>query len=574
MRPGGPGFLHEVTLVISRLLPFRNAGQRGTPTYLLCVLCALCVYNTACLPDAPAYDDNFFLMTTTPTSAYGEPYCDGSRAYNRVLFVDDDVVGGNGSSWSNAYGDLQDAITASSSGTEIWVAAGIYKPTSTTDRTITFNMVDGTGIHGGFAGNERLCAERNVAINVTVLSGDIDGDDTTDANGITTNYTGQAGANSYQVLTVDGLSGAFSGLTVTAGNADAGAPEPTGGGLLQMNRSTITGWQLTFAGNRATTGGAIRNDSGDTVTLADSTFSGNNSTAQAGAFQVGGTATLSDVTLSNNNATTTAGALNVGIGGELTLTRGTFQNNVSGSAGGALRVNQGTASITDSLFSGNSNTSNSGGAVQLQGSTVTIDSTGFIGNASSARAGAIWIINAGTDVNITNSTFTGNTANTNGGALRIDDGSTNLVNVTIAGNTSTTATGGGLSQSGGTVTVSNSILFGNSEGTACGTGVVDLCSTGGTLSVDYSLVNTCGSLTACNSGTGNLSSDPLFLNTGDANGADDTDRTSDDGYSLASTSPAIGTGNNDLFNAAGATATDITGGSRFNGVIDMGAYER
>lgn len=41
--------------------------------------------------------------------------------------------GGNLANWSNAYHDLQDALSNASSGDEIWVAAATYKPSVQTD---------------------------------------------------------------------------------------------------------------------------------------------------------------------------------------------------------------------------------------------------------------------------------------------------------------------------------------------------------------------------------------------------------------------------------------------------------
>ena len=93
-----------------------------------------------------------------------------------VIYVDIDATGADdGTSWSNAFTDLQAALAASASGDEIWVAEGTYLPTDTADRTISFAMKDGVGIYGGFDGTETLRSQRNPAVNVTVLSGDIGG---------------------------------------------------------------------------------------------------------------------------------------------------------------------------------------------------------------------------------------------------------------------------------------------------------------------------------------------------------------------------------------------------------------
>lgn len=46
-----------------------------------------------------------------------------------TFYVNDDVSGADdGSSWTDAYLDLQDALTAAGVGDAIWVAEGLYLP--------------------------------------------------------------------------------------------------------------------------------------------------------------------------------------------------------------------------------------------------------------------------------------------------------------------------------------------------------------------------------------------------------------------------------------------------------------
>lgn len=92
----------------------------------------------------------------------------------QIHYVNSDANGANtGTSWQNAYTDLQSALQASNYGDDIWVAAGTYKPTQGDDRNITFDLPVGVRLAGGFAGTESLFGERDWESNVTVLSGDI-----------------------------------------------------------------------------------------------------------------------------------------------------------------------------------------------------------------------------------------------------------------------------------------------------------------------------------------------------------------------------------------------------------------
>jgi len=113
---------------------------------------------------------------------------------------------GNGTSWSNAAGNIQDMIDKAASGDEVWVAAGTYFPTTQTDASDilsrTFLIKNGVNLYGGFAGNETSIDDRAKSdvdgngkvepwefTNETNLSGKLDG--TTDV-WTQTNFFGQA----------------------------------------------------------------------------------------------------------------------------------------------------------------------------------------------------------------------------------------------------------------------------------------------------------------------------------------------------------------------------------------------
>ena len=579
----------------------------------------LFIASTACLPNTPDYSDNFFLMTTTPYGAYGEPYCDTERTYNRVLFVNNGVIGGDGNSWSSAYGDLQDAITASSSGTEIWVAAGVYYPSSTGDTSANFTLVDGTGIHGGFKGDERLCSARNVSANVTVLSGDIDNNDTTDANGITTTTAGITGTNSLRITRIKSdTTGVLSGLTITATDSTTssrsglrvdgdgaariwsmsffGNNSTNNGPAIRLgNTASATITDSRFSGNTATTnGGAVYLNPNATVTVSNSTFSGNSAATDGGAIGTNTDVSLiiADSTFSGNSATGNGGAIDSNAGTTVTVTNSTFSGNTATSNGGALRGDSGTTIISDSTFTGNTGTVGQG-AVGGTADT-TIDSCVFIGNSTSNNGGAIGGTNTTT---VSNSFFINNTAGNLGGAFSISGGTYDLINLVLSGNTSTSH-GGAINIGGGlsNVEVVNSTIYGNTSGNQgggiriTGTGTHAVYNTiisgnsaptntgiqtgTGTLTVSHSLVQNCTAFTECSGDTTNTDAAPTFVDTSNITGADGAYGTSDDGLSLVAGSRGINEGNDALFTSLTTSTTDITGGGRFNGTIDMGAYER
>ena len=85
-----------------------------------------------------------------------------------VIYVDKDAPGPahNGLSWTTAYTDVQQVLTTAISGTEIWVAEGVYYPG--VDVTSTFMLTNGVTLYGGFAGTETLRAQRDWTAHVTV----------------------------------------------------------------------------------------------------------------------------------------------------------------------------------------------------------------------------------------------------------------------------------------------------------------------------------------------------------------------------------------------------------------------
>lgn len=114
-----------------------------------------------------------------------------------VYHVNLNIQGGQqtGLDWVNAIPTIQAALTLANQGDEIWVAKGVYYPTTTTDRAISIVLKQGVKLYGGFTGSETTLEQRNFAQNETILSGNI-GDPTIHTD------------NSYNIVTGQGLDSA------------------------------------------------------------------------------------------------------------------------------------------------------------------------------------------------------------------------------------------------------------------------------------------------------------------------------------------------------------------------------
>ncbi|MEZ4927938.1 MAG: T9SS type A sorting domain-containing protein [Saprospiraceae bacterium] len=100
---------------------------------------------------------------------------------NSRIYVSATATGiANGQSWDDAYTELNDALSSALSGDTIWIAEGVYYPTNSLDRAVSFEPKSGVRIYGGFAAFENDLNQRDWIIHPVVLSGDIgiEGDST------------------------------------------------------------------------------------------------------------------------------------------------------------------------------------------------------------------------------------------------------------------------------------------------------------------------------------------------------------------------------------------------------------
>lgn len=269
-----------------------------------------------------------------------------------TVFVDQDASGGNnGSSWTDAFVDLQDALSVDAP-CEIWIAEGVYVPsTDPSDRTATFQLKNGIAIYGGFDGSETRRQERDWRANPTVLSGDIGGDDPSDSNGVLAVPGGSVGGNSIHVVTGSSTDATarLDGVIVTAGDADGelGSPnsctDACGGGLFAVTGAPTLA-NISFIGNRASgDGGGMFLRTLSAPRLVNVEFAANLAGRDGGGVANFDSApTLVNSVFKGNSANGRGGALWINRGfanpedGRPTLINATFGANRAGDAGGGI----------------------------------------------------------------------------------------------------------------------------------------------------------------------------------------------------------------------------------------------
>jgi hypothetical protein len=282
-------------------------------------------------------------------------------------YVDADAAaGGNGTSWANAYTNLQSALTAAVSGDTIHVAQGTYKPTTGSDRYATFQLKNGVTLLGGYPIGG---GTRDPATNETILSGDI-------------GAAGSSGDNSYHVVSGTGTSSTavLDGFIVSGGNANAGGdPDCYGGGMYNDGGSPSLA-NVTFSSNSGRWGGGMYDRNGSSPSLTNVTFSGNSTDDfgdGAGMYNDTSNPTLLNVSFTGNSA-----GASVGVGGGMynfrsspSLTNVTFSGNSADYGGGMRNHFDSDPSLTNVTFNGNRASSAGGGISNSYGSRPTVRNT-------------------------------------------------------------------------------------------------------------------------------------------------------------------------------------------------------
>jgi len=408
-----------------------------------------------------------------------------SRAAVIYVYVTQEGEGlRNGTSWGDALGEAEfkaalDTVNVpAGSEVEFWVAKGKYRPSlpaagAPADREASFNLKSGVTVYGGFAGGETNTRQRDYRKNVTVLTGDLKGDDNKNPDGVTETAAGIVGENSYTVVTSFGAAapntGILDGFTITGGSADwtdtnTGGAKQYGGGMHNTGSHAVIR-NCAFMGNTAEWGGGAIYNASSNIRLGYCTFSGNGGRSGAAMYNVASSPELVSCTFTDNAVRTDAGAIHNYDGSSPTISGCTFTGNRAEWDGGAIaNVDDCSPEIINCTFSDNTAKGDSllhfgGGAIASAGSSnAQITNCTFSGNIVEDGFGGA-ITNAHSTSVIVNCTFSGNSSTSGGGMFNFNC-SPSIVNCTFANNSADTAGGMRNSDSGAPV-VKNCIFWDN-----------------------------------------------------------------------------------------------------------------
>ncbi|TKJ38685.1 MAG: hypothetical protein CEE38_02990 [Planctomycetes bacterium B3_Pla] len=383
----------------------------------------------------------------------------------KTIYVDYDATGtNNGTSWTNAYVYLQDALADADTGdkpVEIRIAQGIYKPDQGSSQTpgdsrVSFRLINDVTIRGGYVGLDKPDPnDRDIKTYETILSGDLSGNDVyvndacdllDEPTRFDNSWNVVDGSNTDATAVLDGFTITGGHITIVALGGPAGgagilvysgsptlfdctftgnATSQVGGGMYNRDNSHPTLVNCTFAGNYANSGGGMCNmpgflsSEGSDPILINCTFD-NNCARQLGGgmYNFRSNPTLTDCTFSRNRIVGPYSRSRVsltGVGGGIynnnsnsMLTDCTFIENSAGGGGGICNDSDSSLTLSNCKFVGNSASQAGAGLLNPEDSTLTLTNCRFINNTVTGIGGGVW--NGSTNATLVDCVFSGNSA--------------------------------------------------------------------------------------------------------------------------------------------------------------------
>ena len=289
-------------------------------------------------------------------------------------------AGGDGLSWATAYTELQQAFADAENDesiTAIWVAEGTYSPDAGTgDPTAEFLLLgqENLDVLGGFPSGGADLDGRNPSVYETVLTGDLNSDDTTSVNRLlfdtNSNPLNTTSARiAYRNIddnsrTVLGISGSLPSLVIDGFTLRGGHDPDRGGAIMAANASaTLRNLRIESCSGGLEGGAVFFTDPAEPVLLENCTFVRNSAPGLGGAVLVArGSLRLVDCEFNENfagfggavSSVNPQGPSSVEIeGGVYTGNTAVDATNVNGE-GGAVYTSDGyTLNIRDAVFADN-----------------------------------------------------------------------------------------------------------------------------------------------------------------------------------------------------------------------------
>ena len=435
-----------------------------------------------------------------------------SSAQGATYYVRESGIG-DGSSWSNASGDLQSMIElcASSSGGEVWVAEGTYIPigwpngtdensVTESEKEVHFSLRNGVSVLGGFPStNDAVTlADRDPRQFETVLSGDIGVQDERSDDSFHVFYHPSSAALDETAI--------LDGVVITKGRAGptiSSAPWHNQGGGMRNESCSPTLFNCVVRSNFAKYEGAAIYNKGCHPLLVGCDIRNNYASQAGGLYNNNSSPIVSNCVFTANTAKYNGGAVYESDAAQASYDRCIFfMNRCVEPSGKGNTVNNVTSS---SVF----------------------NNCLFVDQVAYGWKDCVYsycAVNHSEHPVFSGCTFFG-----------------------MAGNT-----GYGIRNTSGIVELRNCVVSGFAT----------------SISSTYSLV-THSLIQGGHSGTGNIDANPNFINSENAIGYDGLWGTFDDGFSLNYGSPAIGSGSVEF----GLSGIDLVGNPRVHGgSIEMGAY--
>ena len=339
------------------------------------------------------------------------------------IFVKSNATGNNdGTSWLNAFKDLQDAIDVIQPGDQIWIAAGTYVPSGPTPDSSHFLAKFPVELYGGFVGTETNLSQRDWKNNLSILSGDRNGND------VEGDFFNMRNDNAHHVLIIDAGDSEtiLDGLVFNGGSTRVDAYNPDSGDMVGYNR-----WR----------GGALYFDNSSGI-IRNCTFKDNHGYQGSSLFAKDSSSISNDLTIENStfefNSVLNGGTCMVWPLNNFILKHSVFNQNEAGTFGGGLVIFNTNSIVEDCEFNQNF-ASGGGGACYISHNNSSVNlyphfnflRCFFTGNNTFYRGGAFNLYNYANSFELTfdsctfaqNNTFGNDTigSGSSGGAILVSD---------------------------------------------------------------------------------------------------------------------------------------------------------